>query len=773
MTTLRLPFAPGPLALLLLLSACEGPAGPKGDPGADGSDGTDGADGSDGADGTDGSDGSDGTDGNNGQDGQSIGILTGHVYGDDGSALAGATVTTSPGTYTVTTDADGSYLFPGIPAGTFDLYAQADGWSDGTTSVTVQASLVTTADLTLSAFRADLPVSVTGSDGAALSGVGLTLRQWDWASSAWTDVATATTDASGTATFADLLDGFYVVRAAYESTDDYLPSENHSSAHPGETVSLVLNDNPYSARTQGSYYCTLCHDGDPAPDAAGWQGSLHALGLRVPGEVSGNQELTLWPGANAALDWFEPGNPHDDASGDDIGYTVALDGYELRLGHDDDGYFAQTASLGGVASERYDVVLTYGANGVWGTRFLVRLDEADWGAASRMASGVGHYLLPVMFVDGAAGTAADPSWVAVDEALWGAPSTPGGSGVAGLSRGDAFETACAGCHVGTFSISGDSTSGIDLTAPHDRGGELDFDGDNAPDSVNVGCEACHGPGGGHGTSPQGIVNPDHLTPAASNLVCARCHTRGESTEADSAGHRHAFAWNSAAGGMPHPGVDEALSTFLDEAPERWTDAEGAETVHSKAGWQQFADFQLSAHYDNPFERLTCATCHDVHQAGPGGQITQTLRLRRDGVDVELSGVSAEDNSLCLGCHAGHGDFAELADEDVVNLVEDGDDSVVAEVVTAHMDRQVGMGGIAWYDPSGSGVGNCVGCHMAATAKEGRWTVDTDGALLAGDLSDHSFVPVMPYETAATVAAGHPENIPNSCGSCHADYRYAP
>lgn len=778
---------PGFLLGLLLAPGCQGDPGAKGEPGADGSDGapgqdgqdgTDGQDGQDGQDGTDGQDGQDGTDGQDGQDGQdghSIGVLTGTVYGADGSILVGAEITTVPTTYISTTDQNGQYLFPAMPSGTWDVTASAEGWSDTTVSVDVVYDGISIADIVLDPIVGDIPVMVADAEGNPLDAVTLSLRVWDFGTNGWADVASTLTDATGAATFTSLADGLYVVYAAYPTTDDYLPTENRWSAHPGEAVSLVMNENHYDANHQGAYYCVLCHDGGIAPDATGWKGSLHAVGLRAPGTVSSNQDLSAWPDADAALAWFIDGNAHDNTGADSYGYRLDLDTYHAWLGHDGTGYYARFSNdaAGTRMSERYDVAMTYGGEGVYAMRFAVRLRESDWANATAAGAGVSWYLLPVQFNDLAAGTTEDPAFVGVDTNLWQAPGTSGGTAVAAaMTPASSFETACAGCHFTGLTVSGSSTAGYDASGTDDRASPIDFDGDVQKDETNVGCEACHGPGGAHGVSPKAIMNPAHLTPAAETELCGRCHSRGTSTEVDGAGHAHAFPYDSAAGGSPNAGVD-ALDAFQDAAPEQWTDASGAPVDHSKGNYQQYSDFQRSAHANNPYERLTCTTCHDVHQGGPGKQITQTLTLRQEGVEVVLEGVSAADNSLCLGCHAGYGPFSGITFADVEGLITTGDDAIINEVVTEHMDYQVGMGGVSWYDPAGTGVGNCVGCHMPPTARSGRWETDEDGALLAGDIHDHTFVPVMPDETAATVAAGYEENIPNSCGSCHEGFRYAP
>jgi len=711
-------------------------------------------------------------------------VLVGTVTDAGSAPIASAWVATTPQSWLVQTNAAGWYAFPGIPEGTYDVVASAAGFADEIQQVTVTQGAVATLDFAMGAIPGDISVTVTDTDLDALAGVSLTLSRWDWALDGWVAVATAATDAAGQHTFVDQQGGWYTVRAEYPTSDDYLPADTHVSVGPGDAVELRLNENHYDSGVQGSTYCLLCHDGTPALDRSGWRGTLHALGLRAPGEPTANQDLSLWPDADAGLLRFVPDNPADNTGAlDPWGQKLQFSnngGYWAWLGMDAAGYFVEFSGdeARSTVSERYGVDFTYGGEGKYKQRYITLLHEGSWTAAAAMGPGVGHYVLPMQFQDAATGSALDPYWIGYNPGRWQAPALAGGSAVhASTTRTKSFENLCAGCHFNDPDVSGDATAGIDASSNQDAAGPVDFDGNGAPDEIDTGCEACHGPGGAHAGQPEAIVNPRYLTAAAATLTCGRCHSRGTSVDpaASTDGFSHDYPWNEALGGRVFPGEVEDLASHLAYGPGVWNDAGGAPTQWSKQHHQQYHDYEWSGHFDNPFRRVLCFDCHDLHTPSTTGQVRSTLQIDWDGAPYTLSGVSAADNTLCLGCHAGSGPFAGIGVEDVEEVIADVPSTAVVEAVVEHMDDASGMNGTAWYDPEGDGedygAGNCVGCHMPKTAKSAHWVYDDEGRMVEGDIRSHSFEPVMPTLSQEIAGTGAADVIPNSCGACHGEYRY--
>ena len=97
--------------------------------------------------------------------------------------------------------------------------------------------------------------------------------------------------------------------------------------------------------------------------------------------------------------------------------------------------------------------------------------------------------------------------------------------------------------------------------------------------------------------------------------------------------------------------------------------------------------------------------------------------------------------------------------------------MIEQAVKAHSGEAAGMP-FAPYQPTGSHipvnyelgdgpVGRCTSCHMTKTAKSGTWFKDSEGRVIQGDNTDHSFDVVL-------LEPGTDQ--PNACGSCHASFR---
>ncbi len=360
---------------------------------------------------------------------------------------------------------------------------------------------------------------------------------------------------------------------------------------------------------------------------------------------------------------------------------------------------------------------------------------------------------------------------------------------------------CAGCHASGVEIDyadfvdGDVTFKSVVTA-------FDYK------DLNVTCENCHGPGSEHVASVDKtkIISPQYLTAKASNELCGQCHaSHAGKSEAPMGIFKYAFderTKDTLGNGFFVPGVYD-LATFyfnynLPTLDDNWKDGpfhSWPDQTHSRAHSQQLPELLRSAHINNPYEKLTCYTCHDAHtlNGGPASLVV-------DGYEFQKPAYS--NNTLCLTCHATHGPFESILKDDVAVLQVDAGGQVlkdgealafeakdallarnrVANAVGKHMQTGAGMGG-ALYTPDNleMPVGSCTSCHMAQIGKlqdvndDGQYhlALDSNGlsAVAQGNLGSHVFDIVWPGQSSVLrnpdPAAGNDYDImPNSCSACH-------
>ena len=152
------------------------------------------------------------------------GAITGTVTdADDGSAIAGATVTA--GTRSTTTDAAGEYVIAEVAPDTYEVVASKAGYESSSLVVTVSEGATAVADLSLTWII--VPGTITGTvtdaeDGSRIAGVTVTAG-----------TRTTTTDAAGEYVIAEVEPGSYEVvasKAAYESSSLMVTvSEGHTA----------------------------------------------------------------------------------------------------------------------------------------------------------------------------------------------------------------------------------------------------------------------------------------------------------------------------------------------------------------------------------------------------------------------------------------------------------------------------------------------------------------------------------------------------------------
>ena len=167
------------------------------------------------------------------------GSITGTVTdAEDGSAIAGATVT--DGTRTTTTDATGGYTIADIPPGTYQVTASRSGYQSSSLTVTVVSGATAVANLALNEITT--PGSITGTVTDAEDGSAI-------ASATVTDgTRTVLTDAAGQYTINDVPPGTYEVTASksgYESSTSTVTVVSGGTA----VMNFSLDQQPPSTNT--------------------------------------------------------------------------------------------------------------------------------------------------------------------------------------------------------------------------------------------------------------------------------------------------------------------------------------------------------------------------------------------------------------------------------------------------------------------------------------------------------------------------------------------
>ena len=382
---------------------------------------------------------------------------------------------------------------------------------------------------------------------------------------------------------------------------------------------------------------------------ASWRGSFHSKAIKV---LDDPDDYAYWPPGEAVVGDFAQ---DPSLSGGGVP-PVTID-----LAERDGAFFV---TLDGTT---YPVDRTQGGNG-WKQRYHTRIGDS-------------YYVLPVQW------NMQTEQWVAYHLEHWFDASGRHDPQVM-PAKSRSYDKECEGCHA-TGYRAGEQADG-DWVATHQE--------------HNIGCEACHGPALAHTYSldPQAVIQPEtDLSPERALEVCGACHNRGRSMPDGT----FAYPYNDTDGTAFEPG--EVLAEHLSDGGGDWPD--GTSRQHR----QQYLDYVQSKHWDNPYHRLQCYSCHDPH----GGELDHDLVMPSD------------DNALCLSCHASHG-FASQQE------------------ITLHTQHS--------FDPTGpAATSRCTKCHMAKVAT----------TAVAYDIHAHTFSVMSPQSTLGfqQVAGGQP----NSCSvSCH-------
>lgn len=307
-----------------------------------------------------------------------------------------------------------------------------------------------------------------------------------------------------------------------------------------------------------------------------------------------------------------------------------------------------------------------------------------------------------------------------------------------------FDANCTACHATGFTRFQDPVTMEWLTdAVDDVSGVYDIDQDGTPDEINIGCEACHGPGSDHvawaadpanaGHQKRFVVNPAQLGPSREAMICGRCHDRVTGNWSVTANEEPL----NAAGQMASVGISRQdwLASYTSVKGPAGSDV-WSDDIHSKNYHQQYSDLIKSKMHRNGRILVVCSDCHGSHGDAP--------------YEHHLVANPDDSNSLlCARCHA--------------------------ENLLPHMVDKLGS---TMAGPST----HCIDCHMTETAKggAGRYGIllgvptgtASDDAItfFQNDLSSHLFdVPrkTNPAYFGAVPAQAMPIPYTTSCGGpCH-------
>ncbi len=206
--------------------------------------------------------------------------------------------------------------------------------------------------------------------------------------------------------------------------------------------------------------------------------------------------------------------------------------------------------------------------------------------------------------------------------------------------------------------------------------------------LGIACEACHGPGERHarlnrnparrlavrgaGAGDPSIVNPRRLPPRRADEICARCH---------GATVPRADAWDARTAADPYHAGQELARTHLLFWSETEQDllARGRRPVPPPPPgpldgrfWPdgtplttavEYQGMALSPCYEQGNGRLSCLSCHSMHQSDPNFQLARGMETNeacyqchdayRGRLAEHTHHPAGSPGSLCYNCHMPH------------------------------------------------------------------------------------------------------------------------
>ncbi len=501
-------------------------------------------------------------------------------------------------------------------------------------------------------------------------------------------------------------------------------------------IRYILDFHGVKAQTEalyvGSETCLACHSG-PNPvhgyDTADWRKTFHAFPFKTVEDDKYSMVDTKGIVADAnqnGIDDFKDGlNMNDATVFQKYAPNAPILGYS-----DDTGY---TMTIGQVT---HQIFFAWGGNGLYKQRFVVHIPVTDRpGGLTK-----GAYITPLQYNE------KTHEWVEYHPEHWwdadGNPQiTPTATTAVVNTVSRSFDKKCAGCHFTGTTIGQDAkeewvsdAAPVVLLDPEDRN-YIDMNGDGIREMTHIGCEACHGKGSLHVMAhgdPNFIISPDQdFDSLQANDACGQCHVRGSSSEGT-----YGYLWDEA---EDHAYVlGDTLDAYFTPNPGLWPDKKTSKQHH-----QQWHDLYESSKPTFEFHMVTCFECHDMHVANKHN-IREVIKEEEDGQELWIA-TENDNNTLCLACHATHGEFEEITKEMVANYDDNIDE--IAPIVEEHSNHPYAPG-------RRMGLSRCSKCHMPKTAK----------SAVNYDIHSHTFETIPPEKTLMYQADG---GMPNSCAvSCH-------
>jgi hypothetical protein len=532
----------------------------------------------------------------------------------------------------------------------------------------------------------------------------------------------------------------------------------------------------------GSQRCSVCH---PAL-FEGWSKSLHNFPLKTVAEL-GDAIFVNDANGNGQDDFKDTLDFNDPAT--DSLIEANANGDALKNTRPNAPILKITAGkhIVSIAGVEFEVQRTQGGNGYWKQRYQTRVGKS-------------YYISPAQYNE------VSKKYEAYNASHWyGGTNTPrftqpygtdaliaqfGALNVASTRLGTArsWENRCAGCHQTGLTVASQTQAYAGANVTEAVTGYVE---------LNIGCEACHGPGEAHAASrsPGDIINPGNFAAVGvsgirvANMACGRCHSRGEGNRTlpgMSLNLEYPARLDGGATVLPLPGANivdntagnpfvilDTTAAYYGAFPSDFK-ANGTRDIFSDyrnwyAGYgfpiyvasrqnrQEWTDMEQGPHGPDKDTDITCWGCHDPHQAKGDHQVRDSID--RGGVTFATQN---DDNSLCLACH--HDFFGLTASDARTNP------AAVGTAVLRHMGEEAVMGQVS-YDPAGTGVGRCSKCHMPKTASSAiRKTVGA--GLQEGDIHNHTFNIIWPGVNYIKDAAGTVKidnTMISSCyqsGGCH-------